>query len=488
MQPDELLIQATCAVYLDGKCAGTGWLLDTDGHVVTAGHIVATPHDAAEVSFGDNTIRIRADHVVHHNDIAAGLDVAVLKVASADLGGRKPLPIRSPRHPCGRFRVYGFGRTLVTRSSGRGEFIGVYEPGDKADYRLFRLDSKQLGEEGFSGGAVFSDDFRAVVAIQSHAATATFGPGRDTVLAMPLYRIAEILRDLNIPALQAENDAAHIELRKKAVACLKPSRVAVERLAAALSRQTPLQLDQLDLQGQCERVVEELISIDVADAVAAMVRTYLEVSKDQVGGTSTEPALSIEDLCYHILPVIYRPEEIRKVRAEVQNGGTLVSFPATYKTTVELLMAGVDGRPVKYVAATDPKAPPPGELLLYDPPEGGLDREGTQAATDFQRHLAAKFLPADGQGQSPAALAASITAVLRNALEWDGFRYYYVYTLPDDPGVRERRTAMVAGLQRTFPTVVFVGLDSAQDPGGEMKILDLLNRLLCRVAGVPWKR
>ena len=103
---------------------------------------------------------------------------------------RRPLPFSLTRSPTGTFHAYGYGQSLQSRAVGMGVFLGYYDWGNSPDNRLFELDSKQLGEPGFSGAAIFSDELRTVVAVQISAATALIGPGRDTVFAMPLYRIA----------------------------------------------------------------------------------------------------------------------------------------------------------------------------------------------------------------------------------------------------------------------------------------------------------
>jgi hypothetical protein len=61
---------------------------------------------------------------------------------------------------------------------------------DSSDAFFFTLDSKQTGESGFSGSPIFSEALQAVVAIQTEATVGDLGAGRDTVLAVPLYRIA----------------------------------------------------------------------------------------------------------------------------------------------------------------------------------------------------------------------------------------------------------------------------------------------------------
>jgi hypothetical protein len=137
MEPDALLRQATGAVYLDDKRAGTGWLLDNAGHVVTAGHIVINANLKIELDSGDGLGRITADKVYAKFDLSVGIDVAVLKLKEFPTG-RQPLPIRHHEFPSGTFRLYGFGKSLLHRSSGTGEFAGSYEPGNNAGSSVFK--------------------------------------------------------------------------------------------------------------------------------------------------------------------------------------------------------------------------------------------------------------------------------------------------------------------------------------------------------------
>jgi hypothetical protein len=84
-----------------------------------------------------------------------------------------------------------------------GEFVGPFDPQNSSGYRLFKLSSKELGQGGYSGAAVVSDELQAVVAIQIEATIAKTGAERDTILAMPLYRIAQSWLQLNQEAVEA---------------------------------------------------------------------------------------------------------------------------------------------------------------------------------------------------------------------------------------------------------------------------------------------
>jgi radical SAM protein with 4Fe4S-binding SPASM domain len=195
---DEFLRQATCAVIVDGKVRGTAWLLNREGLLLTAGHVLGetNPVEQVQVRFPEDVPR-DAYKIVWSYQKEAGVDFAVLKTAEIPKN-RQPLPISLEREPSGEFFLRGYGRSLQDQSSGRGEIVGTYDPQNQPALRLMRLRSPEIGEPGYSGGAVFLEASRAVVGVQIEAAVAKTGAGRDTVLAMPLYRIAKIWEPLAI--------------------------------------------------------------------------------------------------------------------------------------------------------------------------------------------------------------------------------------------------------------------------------------------------
>jgi hypothetical protein len=157
LSPDEFLIQATCAVLIGGQVCGTAWLVSDQGHLLTAGHILGTTkleRDEVEVRFADDIPR-PAHKVAWGCQSDLGIDFAVLQLAQPPVE-RQPLPVSLAESVTGTFKAYGYGLTLDDRSAGVGEFLGPFDRHDNAGARLFQLDSKQLGEGGFSGSAVFS--------------------------------------------------------------------------------------------------------------------------------------------------------------------------------------------------------------------------------------------------------------------------------------------------------------------------------------------
>ena len=165
LSPDEWLAQATCAVLAEGQVIGTAWLVSHAGALLTAGHLLGEESAVDEV-----TVRFAGDvpRVAHKVDWVfeeqRGIDFAVLKLDPP--AQRLPLPVSLARSVSGQFRLLGYGRTPDARSTGIGQFVGFHDPQDNPANRLFRLRSGELGVEGYSGGAVFSDELQAVVGIQ----------------------------------------------------------------------------------------------------------------------------------------------------------------------------------------------------------------------------------------------------------------------------------------------------------------------------------
>lgn len=196
MSVNDLIAQATCAVLINGQVKGTAWLLSANGQLLSAGHLFCgdEPCEEVELRFvGESPLRARK--ILCHYDKGTGVDFAILQLGNPN-SAHKPLPISLAEEFRGSFKAQGYGRTLKDLSPGTGEFIGSVALGNSPEFRLFRLRSPELGEGGYSGAAIFSEELQAVTAIQTEATTEKIGTGRDTVLALPLYRVARLWEPL----------------------------------------------------------------------------------------------------------------------------------------------------------------------------------------------------------------------------------------------------------------------------------------------------
>jgi hypothetical protein len=195
---DDLLLQATCSISIDGKLRGTGWLIDARGYILTVGHVLGTqqPTETCQVAFAESDA-IPARLVNWAFDNARGVDCAVLQIDPP--AGRTALPILLTRSLSGDAKIFGFGKTLKDLSSGLGRYIGPVLPDNRYANRLFSLQTVQTNEGGYSGAAIYSEDMRAVVGIQTERVdVAGYAAQGSTILAMPLYRIAEQFPDLAV--------------------------------------------------------------------------------------------------------------------------------------------------------------------------------------------------------------------------------------------------------------------------------------------------
>jgi hypothetical protein len=194
---EDLLLRATCAVRIGGQTKGTAWLID-GSHLLTAGHVLGkeSPADYVDCLFVDDPSPHKARKMGLRYSRAEGIDCCVLEL-SDPITDRKPLPISLSRTAQGNFHLYGFGKTLVDISPGAGSFVGPYHPQNLTANRLFSLQTQQTREQGYSGAAVFSDSLGCVVAIQIEGTTVSgSGPQGTTVLAMPIYRIAQLFPEI----------------------------------------------------------------------------------------------------------------------------------------------------------------------------------------------------------------------------------------------------------------------------------------------------
>ena len=131
MSTDELLAQATCAIWVKGakKPTGTAWLVSDKGHLITAGHVLGRkqPLEKVEVRFAGDELPLVARRVEWRFEQQKGIDFAILQLEKG-VKARRPLPILLDQKVSGTFRLYGYGQSLAVLTGGVGEFVGLYDP------------------------------------------------------------------------------------------------------------------------------------------------------------------------------------------------------------------------------------------------------------------------------------------------------------------------------------------------------------------------
>ena len=280
-------------------------------------------------------------------------------------------------------------------------------------------------------------------------------------------------------------DEALQKLRKQAVECFMRSKEAVALLAELLAVTIGETANSQYHKMLSEAVVEQLVNkIPVVTALDTMLKAYIKAVKWE-GGRAASPTKCIEDLFYIVVPIIYKPTELREARASVLIGGALIPLPASFKTVAEVIVAGAIGVPMKLShPSIKTKEPPPGGTLVPEPPEGGLDSTGDQFINHFLDHLADKFVPSGAPRNTQADLLKSIRLCLQNALMAKEIKYHYIYEKVDDKRVSLRRRDIMGRLAQLVPEIAFFEMDQSATSHDHLQIVDMINKVIHTFAGI----
>ncbi len=118
----------------------------------------------------------------------------------------------------------------------------------------------------------------------------------------------------------------------------------------------------------------------VFEVLMALNAAHLGLSPASSGGGS-EAAATIERLLERVVPLVYE----RSLAYELPEGGAglLLRLGVKTDTLVEIAMAGLDGRPFRFLPLSTGAEYPKPKGSLPEPPEAGIDPRGTRAFEDF---------------------------------------------------------------------------------------------------------
>ncbi len=210
--PNQLVLQATCAVKVRGATKGTGWLFNENGYLFTVGHIFKSNQtdlgDDLKIQFEDEEPTIaKIEYFLYEPNNA--VDFAILKIANWNSTERHPLHISTSKNFEAEEGIisYGFGRTLITKSPASGKFVGWIENEQMV------IESEHLREEGYSGAPIYHMREDAVIGLQIRMIKdSTAHTHKNTVYAMPLCKIAGFLNP-DMKALLKTYDSPQTSVR-----------------------------------------------------------------------------------------------------------------------------------------------------------------------------------------------------------------------------------------------------------------------------------
>lgn len=170
----------------------------------------------------------------------------------------------------------------------------------------------------------------------------------------------------------------------------------------------------------------------------------------------------IKKLAFMVLPAVFDPGVLGSVRGRGADPALAVmALPIATPTVAELVMAGVDRRPLNFQAMTRPRELPRGEFALPPPPEAGRESAKPHKVA-WTTYLTDKFAPEVKQQSGRFDPDAVIQyAADELALEAEsGTTWYHLVELPRDDSERRRFVADFQELKQKYPALVFVELSS----------------------------
>jgi putative serine protease PepD len=177
----------------DGMLTGSGFVLDGDGHIVTAAHLVRAASDV-HVTIGGRSLAARVLGVDSANDLAVlGIATTGLDLHPLDLGDSDGVRVGDPAIVLGR--TAGLEPTLTSGTVSARQ-PSVAAPGGAAVQDALQIDAPL--HDGDSGGPLLDTSGR-VTGVNTRMVTAT----GDTVdIAIPINTVRRVLPELSGKALK----------------------------------------------------------------------------------------------------------------------------------------------------------------------------------------------------------------------------------------------------------------------------------------------
>ncbi len=194
--------------------------------------------------------------------------------------------------------------------------------------------------------------------------------------AASLFRCPEFAEKLGYNDDRACKDAAEQALRLHLDA------------AAAKPLRGPLGARLGSAPNSAEALAQALLNADpddVLDALHAAVKALPAAQRPTARA-------SVADIIGEMLPCAYDPVSVTALMASAaQPDAYVLEIPAGLRTSAEVIMAGVRGRPTHFKDLPNRDSLPEPRDLLDPPPESGFDSDGSRFIGDVEADLAARL-------------------------------------------------------------------------------------------------
>ncbi|MDA1050996.1 MAG: serine protease [Planctomycetota bacterium] len=462
-------------VLVDGELQGTGYVV-TGTLVITCAHVLTDesqpPEQGVSIRFHSSGVECPVDVSTDWWSESDQNDIAALILS-------KPLPpgveiARLAKSAGRKNRVCEvFGYPNVGNLNGLGGRAKVIEEVIEFDgRRLLQLQSSEA-TCGYSGAPLYDpatgEVIGTVVEIVEHAraryADDLHARLQELAFATPSEFIAELIPDL--PFDSDEDLDAHeralTRVRDGVQKILSNYPTAATYLAKQIGG-----MDDYIAEKQRESVTARLLGASLSDFMPLVMQGFVAQVK-----TDRNVAHAFRELATYLLPKIYKEDFLREVRRRIEAGDRFLVIPASHKSIIELVMAGVFGRKLGFPETWPPLDDVPSAADQIAP----CAEFGIMAGENLDRFIESfehAIMQKTRVGGVPRGLRDPTRAINRRLAalrsEEPPVVYYFVY--PDGH-------SRVEELESRYPNVVFVAHEWTDHDDQEVDILFSLREMFC---------
>mgnify|MGYP005725334031 CR=1 FL=1 len=270
--------------------------------------------------------------------------------------------------------------------------------------------------------------------------------GGDRLNAMPMQRLLEIPEFCKLIVFEDREDLVKSS-RHDLVNTLKES----EEAMTALHAQKALK----NIVKGAETIIDALFKMDL--------ETFSITLRGAIRNPCVKSSASANvlfDTLDRMLPILYDASTIASVKTQIGEFN-FIRLPVHTHTIAEIIMAGVDRRPVKFKKPVKGTEHPVGTFNIDSQPETGFDLQNEAAITDVENHLAKKLLPESDFAVRKETLHTLINEELEYRSEnndegGEALRHYFIYR---EDAVRDD---LVASLKRIFHQIKFIAITGTE--------------------------
>ena len=237
-----------------------------------------------------------------------------------------------------------------------------------------------------------------------------------------------------------------------------------------------------------EATVDKLIEL----ANAVVIAGHIVACQKVIAHQRETPDLSmgcLKEVAMYAIPAALATDRVRQI--EIISNDDRFLFDASTADFVEMGMARLHGRPATFRNPDNQKSKARAVLRLEAPAEPEIDRDGQKFKRLFMQSLWEGMVLDERTDFSVVPideLVEELNDELENRADVADPLHYYVFELPSNEDVRNRRINLVEELNELFPRIVFVGVEVNVRDSEVRRTMRHVVRILCNAAGIEWKQ